>query len=167
MKLFSKAKKTDTLLLAVADGEVVPLSAVPDEAFACGMLGEGFAVEPSGNTVFAPIGGVIGAISEQRHAYTISCDIGDILIHIGIDSIKHPEAFKSHVKLGDRVSAGERIASFDRKLLLDAGICCTIPVLITEPATAAKPEIKTGAARGGRDAALFLVEQERDKDGAR
>jgi glucose-specific phosphotransferase system IIA component len=156
MKLFSKDKKATASLLSPSDGEVIPLSDVPDEAFSSGMLGEGFAVMPENGTVFSPADGVIESISDSRHAYAISSEIGDILVHIGIDSVKVPEAFEPIVKVGERVAAGQPIARVDLGLLRSSGISTAIPVLITDKRQAGGTKIKYGNLRGGRDAALFI-----------
>ena len=157
MKLFSKTQKTNVLtLLAVADGEVMSLDCVPDEAFASGMLGEGCATLPKSGTVYSPAAGVIESVSDTRHAYAISTDIGDLLVHIGIDSVKLPEAFEPLVKKGDRVSAGQPIARADLEMLLAAGVCTLIPVLITDKKVAGELEIQKGSVRGGKDVALRI-----------
>ena len=157
MKLFSKPQKINFFsLLSVCDGKVIPLTEVPDEAFASGMLGEGFAVMPENGTVFSPADGVIESISDSRHAYAISSEIGDILVHIGIDSVKVPEAFEPIVKVGEKVEAGQPIARVDLGLLRSSGISTAIPVLITDKRQAGGIKIKYGNLRGGRDAALFI-----------
>ena len=46
--LFQKKAK---IMLAVADGNAVPLSEVPDEAFSSEILGKGVAVKPTSGTV--------------------------------------------------------------------------------------------------------------------
>ena len=66
MKLFSK--HDDITVLSPSDGEIISLSAVPDEAFSSGMLGEGVAVKPQGGMIFAPACGRIGTVSENGHA---------------------------------------------------------------------------------------------------
>ena len=157
MKLFSKPQKTVCDLLAVADGEVMSLDCVPDEAFASGMLGEGCATLPKSGTVYSPAAGVIESVSDSRHAYAISTDIGDLLVHIGIDSVKLPEAFEPLVKKGDRVSAGQPIARADLVLIKNAGLSAVIPVLITDSRTAGELRINFGKARGGKDTAARLV----------
>ncbi len=145
-------------ILSPSDGEVVGLSEVPDEAFASGMLGEGFAVIPEGETVFSPADGVIDSISDSRHAYAISSEIGDILVHIGIDSLKHPEAFEPIVKVGEQVAAGQPIARVDLGKLKSAGICTMIPVLITDKKASGSLKIISGKVRGGRDIAIKFTD---------
>ena len=107
--MFSNANKK---ILAVADGEVLPLSRVPDEVFSSGMLGEGFAVEPTAGTIYSPVNGTIGSVTETKHAYTVrSADGLDILIHIGVDTVKlGGEGIISLVEEGDEVKEGDVIA---------------------------------------------------------
>jgi len=130
--LFQKKKKT---LLAVADGVAVPLSAVPDEAFSSGMLGQGFAVKPSAGSVYAPIDGRVESISDTLHAYTLLSDDGlDVLIHVGIDTVEMKgEGFLSMVQVGDRVKAGDVLARADLDLIREKGFETVIPVLVTNP----------------------------------
>lgn len=144
------------LLLSPCTGRVVSLDRVPDEAFSSGMLGEGFAVEPQEETVYSPADGVIISVSDSRHAYAISSEIGDLLVHIGIDSLKHPEAFTPLVKNGEKVTAGQPIARVDLEKLRAADICTIIPVLITDRKTAGELKIKCGPVRGGKDAGLII-----------
>ncbi|MBR3893601.1 MAG: PTS glucose transporter subunit IIA [Clostridia bacterium] len=130
--LFQKKKKT---LLAVADGVAVPLSAVPDEAFSSGMLGQGFAVKPTAGTVYAPIDGKVESVSDTRHAYTLLSDDGlDVLVHVGIDTVElKGEGFLSMVSVGDRVKAGDVLARADLDLIREKGFKTVIPVLVTNP----------------------------------
>lgn len=160
MKMFSKEKKikNDTIcLLSVADGEVVPLEKVPDEAFSSGMLGEGFAVIPENNTVFSPVDGVIESVSDSRHAYAVSSEIGDVLVHIGIDTVKIPHVFEPLVGSGDKVAAGQPIAHADIKKIRAAGLDPIIPVLITDKKVSCEIKINYGSARGGRDVAAKFM----------
>ena len=155
MKLFSKEKKTNTLsLLAVADGEVLDLSTIPDEAFSSGMLGDGFAIKPRGDTVFAPAEGVIGTVSENGHAYSIASDIGDLLVHIGVDTLSLGEAFEPLVNPSQSVFAGQPIARVDFDKIRAAGLCDSVILLITEKRISGEINIQKGSARGGKDIAL-------------
>ena len=156
MKLFSKSHKIRYSLLAVADGEAVSLEAVPDEAFASGMLGEGYAIVPKSGTVYSPAEGRIESVSDSRHAYAISSSLGDLLIHIGIDSLRLCDAFEPLVKKGDSVKAGQPIAQVDLDRLLAAGACDVIPVLITDRRASGELKIKCGPVRGGKDVALII-----------
>ncbi len=140
-------------LLSPADGTVISLDRVPDEAFASGMLGEGFAVDPENGDIYAPAAGKIVSISESRHAYAIAADFGDLLVHIGIDTVEVPEAFLPIVAVGDNVAAGQPIARADLDMIKKAGLSPVIPVLITDLRASGTIKKNFGKARGGRDAA--------------
>ena len=130
--LFSKRTAK---LLAVTDGQLRPLDQIPDEAFASGILGRGYAIEPTAGTVYSPIDGTVDSIAETHHAYTIqSADGLDVLIHVGIDTVElKGEGFLPMVRVGDRVKAGDVLARVDLDLLRSRGYQTVIPVLITNP----------------------------------
>lgn len=46
-------------------GCVIELEEVGDEAFSGGMLGEGFAVKPEEGKLYAPVDGIIAAVSNR------------------------------------------------------------------------------------------------------
>lgn len=143
-------------LLAAADGEAVELSRVPDEVFSSGMLGEGFAVEPTAGTIYSPVTGVIASVTETRHAYTIRSSDGlDILVHIGIDTVKlGGEGFLTLVDEGDEVKAGDIIARVDLELIRKKDCSTVIPVIITNFEDIKSFEVKNGAVRGGKSIAM-------------
>lgn len=146
--LFSKKENT---LVAVANGRSLPLSEVPDEAFATGLLGIGFAVEPADGTVYSPVTGRIESIADSLHAYTLLSDDGlDVLVHIGIDTVElKGEGFLSMVAVGDRVKVGDVIARVDLNLLRGGNYPSFIPVLITNPEGVSMEKLRTGTTVGG------------------
>ena len=158
MKIWSKEKnkRIRSELLSAADGEVFTLEAVPDEAFSSGMLGEGYAVRPNESTIYAPCAGRISSVSDSLHAYSIESDIGDILIHIGIDTVTLDGVFEPHVSAGDVVVAGQIIARADISAIKSAGLDPIIPVVITDKRVSGEIKVLNGAARGGTDAALYI-----------
>ena len=62
MKLF----KRNQTMLAICDGRCAPLSEMPDEAFASGMLGQGLTVFPTGGRFVSPVSGRIESIAESH-----------------------------------------------------------------------------------------------------
>lgn len=145
-------------LLSPITGRVVELSAVPDEAFSTGMLGIGFAVEPSrqsDGTVYAPADGVVETVAESRHAYTIHTDDGlDLLVHIGIDTVSlSARPFAALVSPGDRVKAGDPIARADLPVIRAADLPTVTPVLISNPDAVRDFAPQYGETDGGKTAA--------------
>ena len=56
------------VVTAPFSGKLVPLSEVPDETFASGVLGEGIAIEPSDGLFCSPVDGTVETIAETKHA---------------------------------------------------------------------------------------------------
>jgi multiphosphoryl transfer protein len=122
------------ILLAPLSGWSTPLDEIPDPVFAGRMLGDGLAVDPTGVTLHAPCDGKIIALPESRHAVTLRSEGGAaILMHIGIDTVGLAgEGFEAHVKLGRRVSAGERLITFDLDLIARRAKSLLTPILLME-----------------------------------
>lgn len=110
-------------LYAPLNGEVVPLAEVPDETFASGILGLGFAVKPSKPCVYAPFDGTVIQTMESRHALgLLSKDGMEVLIHVGIDTVDmNGEGFDLKCKEGDEVKRGQLLLSFDPEAIKKAG----------------------------------------------
>ncbi|SFB24357.1 glucose PTS transporter subunit IIA [Clostridium frigidicarnis] len=123
---------SDTLINPI-DGKVVELSEVPDEVFSQKLLGDGFAVDTTGNKIFAPTSGEVVVLFPTKHAVAINAESGlEILVHIGIDTVElQGEGFTSHVNVGDKVKKGDLLITIDRDKILSAGKSLVTPVIIT------------------------------------
>ena len=152
MQFFKKERD----IFAVMDGRAVALSEVPDEAFASGILGVGFAIEPSAGTVYAPLSGKVESITQTKHAYSILSDDGlDMLVHIGIDTVTlGGEGFFAMVREGDHVEAGEALARVDLDLLRARGLSTVTPVLVTNPDLLSAHRISLGDTVGGKTVSM-------------
>lgn len=97
------------------NGRVIPLADVPDQAFSEKMMGDGFAIDPIGNMVVAPVDGKIETIFPTKHAIGLKTENGyEILIHVGLDTVKlNGEGFDVLVNAGDKVKKGQKLMSFD------------------------------------------------------
>lgn len=104
------------------------LDEVPDPVFAQRMLGDGVAIDPTGDCLHAPCGGEVTVLQPSGHAVTIRTAQGaEILMHIGLDTVAlKGEGFSPCVAVGDHVAAGAPLIRFD----LDA-IACAAPSTIT------------------------------------
>lgn len=124
------------VLRAPLEGNVIPLSEVNDETFAAGYLGEGVAVEPTGNRVIAPTTAKIQAIFPTGHAVAFHTVDGlDVLIHLGLETCNlEGRHFRVFAEPGDTVSAGETLIEFDRQAIIHEGYDITVPVLIRNAA---------------------------------
>ncbi|GGH53740.1 hypothetical protein GCM10008014_21770 [Paenibacillus silvae] len=121
-------------IIAPLTGRAVPLADVPDPAFAEKQMGEGIAIEPSGNQVVAPFDAQVAHVIKSKHAVILEHASGlQILIHVGINTVSlKGEGFVMHVETGDRVRAGQKLLEFDRKVIEDAGYPLITPVIIPD-----------------------------------
>ncbi len=120
-------------ILAPSFGMVIPREEIPDETFASGVLGDGVAIKPVSNEVYAPFDGTISTVAESKHAIGIS-GAGDmeLLIHVGVDTVAmNGDGFEVFVKEGDEVKAGQKLMTFDRKKIAAAGHPDCVVTLLT------------------------------------
>ena len=136
------AAGTELTVGSPLEGKAVALSEVPDPIFAGGKLGQGVAIEPSGDTVFAPADAKVIATPGSGHAVGLKLDSGvELLIHVGIDTVNlGGQGFEVFVTKGQQVTAGEKLLSFDRQVIADGGYPLVTPVLVTNTAKYASVE---------------------------
>ena len=113
-------------------GEVKPLSAVNDDVFSGGLLGNGVAIEPQEGVLRAPFSGKIQMFLPSRHAVGILHESGlELLIHIGIDTVNlQGQYFDSDLQPGDVVSRGDVLVRFDTDAIRAAGYDLITPVVV-------------------------------------
>lgn len=123
-------------------GKVIPLSEVPDEAFAAGILGRGAALIPDEGKVYAPASGQIVSFFPTGHAIGMVTDEGvEILIHVGMDTVQlDGKGFTPRALQGDHVEKGQLLLEFNMEQIKEAGFSLVTPVIITN--TANYKEIK-------------------------
>lgn len=148
-------KKTGELT-APADGTIVNLEDLPDQAFAEGMLGDGIALDPTGASFFSPCDGVVSGVTDTAHAYSITTSDGlELLLHIGIDTVElKGEGFTPKVKLGDRLRRGDLIAVADLELIRARGYSTLTPLVITNMEEIETLEHGKGRVSGRKDSVL-------------
>ena len=120
-------------LTAPLEGTAVALSEVPDPIFAGEKLGKGVAIEPTGNTVFAPAAAKVSATLPSGHAVGLKLESGvELLIHVGLDTVNlNGEGFEVKVKKGDMVAPGDELIVFDPEVIKAAGYPLITPVIVT------------------------------------
>ena len=125
-----------TELKAFATGDVIALKEVNDGVFSAGTMGEGCAIIPENETVYAPADATVNLLmQESRHACGLKLANGaQILLHIEIDTVAMKgDGFEYLVKEGQKVSAGTPLIKFDKKKISEAGYVDTIICVIAEP----------------------------------
>lgn len=125
-------KGRSTELYAFMSGKIVPLEKVQDEAFSSKALGEGVAIEPVEGRLFSPCNGKVDMVFDTKHAINLISDDGcEILLHIGIDTVKlNGEFFETHISGGKKVRKGDLLISFDMEKIRKAGFRTTTPMII-------------------------------------
>ncbi len=114
-------------------GKVLPLSKVEDAVFSSGAMGNGIAIDPTDNKVYAPFDGTVEFIAETKHAIGLKSDDGvQLLIHVGMDTVKmNGKGFDVKTKVNERVKEGDLLLEFDRNEIQKEGYSLITPVVIT------------------------------------
>jgi phosphoenolpyruvate-protein phosphotransferase len=119
-------------LTAPLQGWAMPIAEVPDAVFSDRMLGDGVAIDPTGDTLVAPCAGTVLSLLDSGHAITLRTVEGaEILIHIGLDTVAlGRRAFTPCVATGDNVAAGAPLIRFDLDLLVRAARAVMTPIIV-------------------------------------
>jgi len=134
-------KTTD--IYAVVTGKFLALTKVKDDVFSSKMMGDGFAIVPSGKVVSTPVEGEIVTVFPTKHAYGIKTPSGaEVLVHIGMDTVElDGKPFTAHVKVGDKVTKGTKLATVDFKAIKEAKKATDVIVVFTNMAAIEKLKI--------------------------
>lgn len=129
------SENSGTTILSPVSGAIKPISEVPDETFASKLLGDGFAVVPTDNTVLAPVSGTVTTVANAKHAVGITTEGGvEVLIHIGVDTVEMNGApFTTHVEANQKVEAGTPIVDADFAAITADGKATDVIVVFTNP----------------------------------
>ena len=154
--------RSSIVVTAPFSGTLVPLSEVPDETFASGVLGEGIAIEPSDGLFCSPVDGTVETIAETKHAIGFAADNGlEILVHVGLETVSlNGEGFEILVKEGDRVKAGQPVAKADLALIRERGLKTITSLVLTGGADDMELHCADGLATAGKTPVLTLTEKE-------
>ncbi|MIM11710.1 PTS trehalose transporter subunit IIBC, partial [Listeria monocytogenes] len=127
------AQVSEETLYAPADGNVVAITEVSDPVFSQKMMGDGFAVQPTNGTIYAPVAGTISSIFETKHAIGILTHGGaEVLVHMGLDTVELKGApFEVLVSEGDTVTPETKLAVMDLDAVTAAGKQTDVLTVIT------------------------------------
>lgn len=139
-------------ILSPVAGRLMNLEATGDPVFASRALGEGVGVVPetTGETaVLAPVSGTLKTVARTGHAFGIKTDDGiEVLVHVGIDTVNMDgEGFAVAVGKGERIAAGEPLATVDFGKVAAAGHSVVVVVTVVNAAelTVVTPLIGDGS----------------------
>ncbi len=116
-------------IAAFVKGDYIGIEKVNDLTFAQKILGEGVAILPSDNKIYAPADAVVEMVADTKHAVTLRTKAGNgILLHVGIDTVQlGGKYFSVHVETGQEVKKGDCIMDVDfagvKKEGYDTAVC--------------------------------------------
>lgn len=147
-------------LRAFLTGKVIPLKEVNDGVFSEGVMGDGLAILPENDTLYAPCDGEVTVLmDESRHACGLTLENGmEILLHIGIDTVEmQGDGFEYLVSLNQKVKQGTPLVRFDREKIRTAGHPDVTVCIVTEEGNAKDFEFVTDihAEAGKTEIVLF------------
>ena len=124
---------TETLISAPGNGEIMPLTAVPDQVFADKLMGDGIAFVPKDDVIVSPITGTVKTIFPTLHAIGLETPEGlEVLIHIGIDTVKlEGQGFENLVTTDDNVEVGQPLIKIDLDYIQAHAPSIITPIVIT------------------------------------
>lgn len=111
--------KATRKLFAPVAGTPHPITEAPDEAFASKMMGDGYFLYPSEETVYAPADGEVVFVFDTKHAIGMKADDGtEYLLHIGVDTVNlKGKGFEVFVESGQKVKKGDKLMTFDDEFI--------------------------------------------------
>ena len=120
-------------VVAPGDGKIVPLSDVPDQVFSQKLMGDGVALIPQNSEICAPFNGTVKTIFPTRHAIGLeSTDGVELLIHIGIDTVKlNGEGFEALVQVDEEVVEGQPLMKVDLSYIEQHAPSIVTPLIVT------------------------------------
>ncbi|NRD78102.1 PTS glucose transporter subunit IIA [Bacillus sp. BRMEA1] len=132
--LFKKMKvENDPFIQMPLEGEIIPIENVPDPVFSQKMMGDGFAIQPTNNTIISPVDGEIISVFPTKHAISLKDHVGhEILIHVGLETVNlKGEGFTSFVKDGQKVKKGQKLLEADFTSIKNKVPSIVTPVVFT------------------------------------
>lgn len=128
----AKKKKIEKIFSPI-EGEIIALEKVPDEIFANKLIGEGFAVKPTGSVIKSPVSGTVTLIPKTIHAVGITTTNGlEVLLHFGINGILlEGEGLESRIEIGQPIEIGEELIRIDLPLAKEKLDSIITPVVVT------------------------------------
>ena len=134
-------------LKAFLKGKVIPLKEVNDGVLSEGVMGDGLAIIPENEVLYAPADGEVAVLmQDSRHACGLKLDCGiELLLHIGIDAVDMKgDGFEYLIEEGKRVKTGTPLIRFCRQKIKEAGHPDVTVCVITDGGDEKQFEFHTG-----------------------
>lgn len=99
------------VLYSPVNGKLVKLEDVNDPVFNQKLMGNGIAIYPSDNNIYAPVTGVVRVVFSTKHAIGIESEDGsNVILHCGIETVNlQGKHFDVKTSVGAKVNAGDLI----------------------------------------------------------
>lgn len=133
---------------AFLTGKAIPLEEVGDGVFSEKIMGDGLAILPENDVLYAPADAVVEAVMpDSKHACGLKMENGmEVLLHIGIDTVTmNGDGFEYLIEKGQRVTAGMPLIKFDRDKIKAAGHPDVTMCIIANEGSAHDIQFYTGA----------------------
>lgn len=129
----NQPKSFEETVVAPFSGKVIPLSEVPDQVFSSGAMGQGLAIEPSDNKLYAPFDGTVVMVAPTKHAIGMRSESGvELLAHVGLDTVTlDGKPFNLKVKDGAKFKKGDLLMEFDKEFIKSKGLRTITPLIVT------------------------------------
>lgn len=150
-----------TELKAFLRGKVISLSEVGDGVFSEGVMGDGLAIIPENDILYAPTDATVTVLMEDsRHACGLTLDNGvELLLHVGIDTVEmQGDGFEYLVKEGQKVKTGAPLIRFDREKIKEAGHPEVTVCVITDGADEKTVHFHTGIHAQEKETVIMEME---------
>lgn len=101
------------------------------------MVGDGFAIISSGDTIYAPADANVAMIFPGNHVIGLTFASGtELMIHVGIDTVNEEgKGFEGFCKQGQQVKQGDVLMKIDRPYLEKQGYDLSVMVIFTNQDT--------------------------------
>lgn len=118
------------------EGEILEISKSNDPTFASKVMGEGFAINPTSNTVVAPADATVEFVFPTKHALGLILEDGSkLLIHCGIDTVNlNGEGFNVFVNANEKIKKGTPLLEMDLETVRKNNYSAQTLVVVAEVA---------------------------------
>ncbi len=167
-KKFKEAEAAETQsvsgaasLKAFLTGKVISLKEVADGVFSEGVMGDGIAMIPEEEVLYAPVEATVSALmQESRHACGLTLANGmEILLHVGLDTVDMKgDGFEYLVKEGQKVFPGTPLIKFSKEKIKAAGHPDTTVCIVTEEGNAKNIKFFSGMKGIAKDTVVVSFE---------
>ncbi|TFZ41112.1 PTS glucose transporter subunit IIA [Soehngenia longivitae] len=131
--IFKKNTMDEIIVKSPITGKIIKIDEVPDKVFSGKLVGDGIAILPQDNYVYAPVNGEIVQIAPQKYAIGFRTKENiEILIHLGIDTVKlKGEGFEVYASKNQRIKSGDKLIKVDWDFVSENAKSIISPIVIT------------------------------------